>query len=210
MAPSKPGKPSSAPNAVAAKTKSAGKPKEKVFHPDSRKAGQLARKALRKGKLGNLAAKRTSKKHTLLDVYDFFFNAIPEDGSPLSLEELHFIIENVWLKRHDGDLQEEQAARRKGRPKSVKEAKLEELKLKDLEVYRTGMEVPDMTHQANIDLFRKWDQKETAYLELLRYIRISSTSPQTVVVSRKGNHKTLIDDSVIGDDAMQLDAQTAS
>lgn len=45
---------------------STAKPKkEKVFHPSSRKAGQLARNALRKGKLGNLSAKRSQKNHSL-------------------------------------------------------------------------------------------------------------------------------------------------
>jgi translation machinery-associated protein 16 len=39
--------------------------KEKLFHPSSRKAGQLARNALRKGKLGNLASKRTHKQNSL-------------------------------------------------------------------------------------------------------------------------------------------------
>jgi translation machinery-associated protein 16 len=41
--------------------------KEKVYHPESRKAGQLARNSLRKGKLGNLASKR-GKKHNSLGV----------------------------------------------------------------------------------------------------------------------------------------------
>lgn len=50
----------SAKSAVASKGK-----KEKVFHPASRKAGQLARHALRKGKLGNLATKRNQKHHSL-------------------------------------------------------------------------------------------------------------------------------------------------
>jgi len=49
-----------------AKTSAAAKEKkEKVFHPASRKAGQLARHAIRKGKLGNLATKRTQKHNTL-------------------------------------------------------------------------------------------------------------------------------------------------
>ena len=33
--------------------------KEKLFHPESRKAGQLARKQLRKSKLAGQASKRT-------------------------------------------------------------------------------------------------------------------------------------------------------
>lgn len=36
--------------------------KEKIFHPQSRKADQLVRAQLRKGKLANLAKNR-SKKH---------------------------------------------------------------------------------------------------------------------------------------------------
>jgi len=36
--------------------------KEKVFHPDSRKAGQLNRLQLRKAKLAEAASKRTKKQ----------------------------------------------------------------------------------------------------------------------------------------------------
>lgn len=53
MAPSKTGKAPPAPK------------KEKIYHPSSRKAGQLARNALRKGKLGNLASKRGQKHNSL-------------------------------------------------------------------------------------------------------------------------------------------------
>ena len=45
--------------------KTAQPKKEKVYHPSSRKAGQLARHALRKGKLGNLASKRGQKHNSL-------------------------------------------------------------------------------------------------------------------------------------------------
>jgi hypothetical protein len=49
-----------------APTKKSSKPtkKEKVFHPESRKAGQLARKQLRKSKLTGHAAKR-AKLHSV-------------------------------------------------------------------------------------------------------------------------------------------------
>jgi translation machinery-associated protein 16 len=72
------------------------------------------------------------------DVYGFFYHAIPPEGT-LSLEGLHSIISNVWLTRHDDELEQERAARRKGRPKSTKELKLEEIKLRESEQYRTGM-----------------------------------------------------------------------
>jgi hypothetical protein len=57
----------------------------------------------------------------------------------LTLPELHELVSDVWLTRHDAELEEERAARRKGRPKSTKEQKLEEVKLREEEEYRTGM-----------------------------------------------------------------------
>ena len=43
------------------------------------------------------------------------------------------------MKRFDEDLEEERKSRRKGRPKSTREIKIEELKLQEGELYRTGM-----------------------------------------------------------------------
>ena len=59
----------------------------------------------------------------------------------LSLQDLHHIISDIWLTRFDEDLAQERSARRKGRPKSLKETNLEELKLQEAESYRTGMGV---------------------------------------------------------------------
>lgn len=63
---------------------------------------------------------------------------MPEEGV-LTLEELHHIVGNVWLTRFNEELEEEKAARRKGRPKSSREVYLEDLKLREVEEYRTGM-----------------------------------------------------------------------
>jgi len=70
-------------------------------------------------------------------MYGFFFHALPDDGV-LSLQELHGIIRDM-LARNDEELEQERAARRKGRPKSVKETKLEDTKLVESELYRTGI-----------------------------------------------------------------------
>ena len=134
--------------------------REKIFHPESRKAGQLARKQLRKAKLAGQASNR-GKLHSskgkffethsykkkakcnlffAADFYGFFFHAIPEEpGTVLTLPELHELVSDVWLTRHDAELEEERAARRTGRPKSTKEQKLEEVKLREAEEFRTGM-----------------------------------------------------------------------
>ncbi|KAG1878569.1 hypothetical protein C8R48DRAFT_589973, partial [Suillus tomentosus] len=113
------------------------------------------------------------------DVYEFFYHVIIHPEGTLSLEELHSIISNVWLTRHDDELEQERAARRKGRQKSTKELKLDEIKLRISEQYRTGMCVPDLTHEATVKLFRKWDQTEVAYIQLLRFIPINSVDPMS-------------------------------
>lgn len=71
-------------------------------------------------------------------MFGFFYHSLPEEGV-LTLDELHSLVRDLWMTRHDAELEEERAARRKGRPKSVKEQKLEEIKRSEAEEYRTGM-----------------------------------------------------------------------
>ncbi|KZT65663.1 hypothetical protein DAEQUDRAFT_676490 [Daedalea quercina L-15889] len=165
--------------------------KEKLFHPQSRKAEQLMRVQQRKSKLADLAKARLDKQKIQADIFTFFYHALPAEGV-LTLDDLHAIVRDVWLKRFNEDLEEERKSRRKGRPKSTREQKLEELKLQEAELYRTGMEVLDLTHPRNVQLFRMWDQKEVAYIKQLRFIRISSESPELVLVSKTGRHPSLI------------------
>jgi translation machinery-associated protein 16 len=53
-----------------------------------------------------------------------------------------------------------------------------------------------------VDLFRKWDQKEFAYVQMLRFIRISNANPEALVVSKPGKHYSLrgIDDPAASKD----------
>lgn len=143
-----------------------------------------------------------------VDLFNFFYAAIPSEGL-LTLPDLHTIVRNVWLCRYDSELEEERTSRRKGRPKSVLEQKIEEIKLREAGEYRTGLgtsslftsvgnmnrtdfvEVIDLTHPANVELFRKWDQKAAPYVQQLRFIRISSSDPDMCNVSRPGKHPSL-------------------
>jgi translation machinery-associated protein 16 len=52
--------------------------------------------------------------------------------------------------------------------------------------------VPDLTHPENIALYRTWDQREVAFLQLLRFIRISSTKLDMAMVSKPGKHPSLV------------------
>ncbi|GJE90969.1 translation machinery-associated protein 16 domain-containing protein [Phanerochaete sordida] len=171
--------------------KKGGKPKkEKLFHPLSRKADQLVRAQHRKSKLQELAKERTKKQGVEADIYGFFYHAIPPEGV-FSLEDIHTIVRDVWLTRYDSMLEEEKAQRRPGRPKSTKEQKIEELKLREAEEYRTGFQVIDLTEPANVALFKQWDQKAPSYIKQLRFIRISSSSPETYTVVKWGIHPSL-------------------
>ena len=72
-----------------------------------------------------------------VEVLGFFYSTLPLEGA-LSLDELHLIVRDIWLPRHDEDLEQERAKRRKGRPKSAKEVQIEELKIPEAEEYKTG------------------------------------------------------------------------
>jgi translation machinery-associated protein 16 len=72
-----------------------------------------------------------------VDVLGFFYSTLPPEGE-LSLDELHLIVRDIWLRRYDKELEQERAKRRKGRPKSAKETQIEELKIQEAEEYRTG------------------------------------------------------------------------
>jgi translation machinery-associated protein 16 len=49
-----------------------------------------------------------------------------------------------------------------------------------------------LTHSENIALYRTWDQREVAFIQLLRFIRISSSKPDMAIVSRPGKHPSLV------------------
>ena len=52
-------------------------------------------------------------------------------------------------------------------------------------------EVLDLTHPINVKLFRSWDQKEAAFVQQLRFIRINSDNPDVYTISRPGQHPFL-------------------
>ena len=63
-----------------------------------------------------------------------------------------------------------------------------------------------MTHGPTVEIFRRWDQKELGFIQLLRFIRISSSEPDVVVVSKPGKHLSILESTTIseGGDAMEV------
>ncbi|KAG8893606.1 hypothetical protein FRB99_001853, partial [Tulasnella sp. 403] len=179
-------------------------PKEKVFHPQSRKAAQLERAHLRKNKLGDAKTKRSRiqvEKSTstalspgpriahvviTVDRFVFFQHALPSDVESLSLSEVHETIRDIWLHRHDKQLAEEQARRRKGEPRSAKEDKILAQIEMEKEEYRTGLEIPDLTDPLTVEVLRKWDDGDPNYLPLLRLVMVYSGDPDKIALTRRG------------------------
>ncbi|KAF7309730.1 hypothetical protein MIND_00344800 [Mycena indigotica] len=160
-----------------------GRKPEKIQHPDSRVAAQHVRRAARKDRLADLRSKAKSKAATRLEFYSFIQSRLPPDSTYLSLPEIHAILA-VWVSRHGAEISLEQTARRKGRPKSAKETKLEEVQLREVENYKTGVEIPDLTDRDMLQKFRQWDMKSLGYAHTLRFIRVSSLQQDMAVVSR--------------------------
>ena len=48
-----------------------------------------------------------------------------------------------------------------------------------------------MTHPENVALYRTWDQREVAFVQTLRFIRISGAKPDLAIVSKPGKHPIL-------------------
>lgn len=61
----------------------------------------------------------------------------------------------------------------------------------DVNLFNLCVEIPDLTHAPTVEIFRRWDQIQLAYIQLLRFIRISSENPSSVVVSRPGKHRSI-------------------
>jgi translation machinery-associated protein 16 len=66
-----------------------------------------------------------------------------------------------------------------------------EFTLTDFLSWTQNLEVPDLTHRENVALYRTWDQREVAFVQTLRFIRISITKPELVIVSRPGKQPSL-------------------
>jgi len=146
----------------------------------------MARANYKKEKLSDRLRVRGRKQAEQADRYAFFFNELPYDVPCLSLEDLHRLVRERWLSRWDADLEQERSLRRKGRPKSTRESELEELKLRDAEEYRTGLELPDLTDEHNVGLLRQWENADPAYLNILRFIRICGECPDLMHITRSG------------------------
>ena len=57
-----------------------------------------------------------------------------------------------------------------------------------------------------MEIFRRWDLKELGFIQLLRFIRISSSEPEVAVLSKPGKHLSILESTTISEsgDAMDI------
>ncbi|KAI8978941.1 translation machinery-associated protein 16 [Pilobolus umbonatus] len=143
-----------------------------AIHPYSRKAQQITRVYQRKEKL---AKKESQRAHNPIgDRWLWFRYIFDEDKITATKEEMHELIE-LYLMRHDEEIEELEAERHKGhkKPKSPRQILLETLREQELNEYNSGMELPDMTNGKILKLLRDWDGDKNS-MSRIKTIRISA------------------------------------
>lgn len=66
-------------------------------------------------------------------------------------------------------------------------------------------EIIDLTHGPTVEIFRRWDQKELAFIQLLRFIRISSGEPEIAVLSKPGKHFSILESTTVSEGGDPMD-----
>jgi translation machinery-associated protein 16 len=56
-----------------------------------------------------------------------------------------------------------------------------------------------------VEIFRRWDLKELGFIQLLRFIRISSSEPEVVVLSKPGKHFSILESTTISEGGDPMD-----
>jgi translation machinery-associated protein 16 len=56
-----------------------------------------------------------------------------------------------------------------------------------------------------VEIFRRWDLKELGFIQLLRFIRISSSDPEVVVLSKPGKHFSILESTTISEGGGAMD-----
>ncbi|KGU16507.1 translation machinery-associated protein 16 [Candida albicans 19F] len=163
------------------------------LHIKGRKFKQLNRATLRDKKLQQRKSQSLERKSNELSIVFFIQSLLQEkntanDGGDedeeegenfkefsnkkqFTLDEMKQIIEK-FIHQNDDELQRLQSERRKGRPPTNRQTILEEKLKYDLEIYRTGFKIPDLTDQLTVERIKEWNGT-TGATTTMKFIRVS-------------------------------------
>jgi hypothetical protein len=58
-------------------------------------------------------------------------------------------------------------------------------------------ELPDLLHPPTVELLRSWNTGDPAFLDLMRFIRLSTKHPESIVVAKKGLGVKVAEEGVV-------------
>jgi translation machinery-associated protein 16 len=124
-------------------------------HPYSRKAVQMKRAILRQATGSQKEVIRHEPRKRAIDKLMWFKEQLPTSNE-MSMEQIHEILEK-YIQRNSTEIQEIKKTLRPGRPKPNRLDLLETLREKELQDYKVGMDMPDLSLPENVQLLREWD-----------------------------------------------------
>ncbi|KAI8981789.1 hypothetical protein BDF20DRAFT_986804 [Mycotypha africana] len=169
------------------------------IHPYSRKAHQLSRVYQRREKMSEKEKKKAANPKG--ERWVWFRYAFDEEKPAATKAELQELVE-IYLQRHDEEINELEAARTRGHNRKAKTPRqefLEALKESETNEYIAGMELPDMTNGKMLKLLREWDGDKNG-MSRIRTIRVhkpvttATTSNVSTETAQKQNNDTTNND----------------
>ncbi|XP_044155835.1 translation machinery-associated protein 16 [Bufo gargarizans] len=138
-----------------------GKPENKVIHPYSRKAAQLAREGHKQDRKEKLKNEKALKLSILREKLEWFQSHLDPNKTEYTKKEACELIES-YLHRFDSELEQielhnsikgRQARQHGSRETVIKQTIERERRLYD----GYGMEIPDIANTKHLKTFREWD-----------------------------------------------------
>ncbi|KAJ1653559.1 translation machinery-associated protein 16 [Dispira simplex] len=131
-------------------------------HPYSLKAAQIQRALGREAKLQLSKANRQVIQNVTVERYLWFRDEMGPSKNRITRADVHALVKR-YLCRHDEEMAAIQSQRRKGQPPPKKLEALSMVKAKDEAEYRSGMKLPDLTHEATRSYLSGWNGDINAF-----------------------------------------------
>lgn len=149
-----------------------------ALHENSRDAKRLRQASAREEKLGKLVAATVRANQFYIDRIAWFQDHLDKDqndlGSYVALQ--HYI--EMFIDRHQEELEHLKAERRPGRPPSKQEERLQHRRDEEAKEFQSGIWVPDLANQQCIQSLKKWNGQWNA-LNTLTFVRVTSDGQVT-------------------------------
>nr|UQI50310.1 translation machinery-associated protein 16_ neuropeptide Y [Chiton albolineatus] len=179
----------------AAKAKVGGS--KKPIHPNSRKAGQLARQVYHEERQDRRKDERCKKLEILGDKLKFFQNCMQEEKSDYTKSDLVDMLE-CYFRRFDEELEQIAIVNSIGGRNGQRHASREHVirltqERERLEFETSGVEVPDLLSKKNLKVFREWtgELKFISNMKLRRISQKDKVQPIRTSIASTENNTTL-------------------